>query len=89
MRAAASAVRRWRNGQRHTDLRPKYSCQACGHVLRVSGHGRHRGYFELDDERSDDPVMNRGQNGLKSLRFLGYAGTGGGRGATPSVSKER
>jgi ribosomal protein S27AE len=25
----------------------------------VSGLGRHRVYFELDDERSDHPVMNR------------------------------
>ncbi len=36
-----------------------YSCPECGHVLRVSGLGRHRVYFELDNERSSDPVMNR------------------------------
>jgi hypothetical protein len=36
-----------------------YSCPECGHVLRLSGLGRHRVYFELDDERSSDPVMNR------------------------------
>ena len=36
-----------------------YSCPECEHVLRVSGLGRHRVYFELNDERSDDPVMNR------------------------------
>jgi hypothetical protein len=36
-----------------------YSCPECGHVLRVSGLRRHRVYFELDDERSSDPVMNR------------------------------
>lgn len=36
-----------------------YSCPECGHVLRVSGLGRHRVYFELDDEHSQDPVMNR------------------------------
>lgn len=36
-----------------------YSCPECGHVLRVSGLGRHRVYFELSDERSYDPVMNR------------------------------
>ena len=36
-----------------------YSCPECGHVLRVSGLGRHRVYFELTDERADDPVMNR------------------------------
>jgi endogenous inhibitor of DNA gyrase (YacG/DUF329 family) len=39
--------------------RPTYSCPECGHVLRVSGLGRHRVYFELDDARSTDPVMNR------------------------------
>ena len=36
-----------------------YSCPECGHLLRVSGLGRHRVYFELGDERFDDPVMNR------------------------------
>jgi ribosomal protein S27AE len=41
------------------DSRPTYSCPQCGHALRVSGLGRHRLYFELDDERSDDPMMNR------------------------------
>jgi hypothetical protein len=43
------------------DLDPArtYSCPGCEHVLRVSGLGRHRVYFELDDERSHDPVMNR------------------------------
>jgi ribosomal protein S27AE len=38
---------------------PSYTCPECGHGLRVSGLGRHRVYFELDDERLDDPVMNR------------------------------
>jgi endogenous inhibitor of DNA gyrase (YacG/DUF329 family) len=38
---------------------PTYSCPECGHLLRVSGLGRHRVYFQLDDDRSDDPVMNR------------------------------
>ena len=41
------------------DARPTYSCPECGHVLRVSGLGRHRVYFELSDKRADDPVMNR------------------------------
>jgi ribosomal protein S27AE len=41
------------------DSRRTYTCPECGHVLRVSGLGRHRVYFELDDERADDPVMNR------------------------------
>jgi ribosomal protein S27AE len=40
------------------DPRLTYSCPECGHVLRVSGLGRHRVYFELDDERLDDPVVN-------------------------------
>jgi predicted RNA-binding Zn-ribbon protein involved in translation (DUF1610 family) len=39
--------------------RATYGCPECGHVLRVSGLGRHRVYFELDDARSDHPVMNR------------------------------
>jgi rubredoxin len=39
--------------------RPTYSCPECGHVLRVSGLGRHRAYFEPGDERSYDAVMNR------------------------------
>ena len=38
---------------------PAYTCPECGHVLRVSGVGRHRVYFELDDERPDHPVMDR------------------------------
>jgi ribosomal protein S27AE len=41
------------------DRRPTYSCPECGHVLRVSGLGRRRVYFELHDERSYNPVMNR------------------------------
>lgn len=41
------------------DSRPTHTCPECGHVLRVSGLGRHRVYFELEDERSEDPVMNR------------------------------
>ena len=39
--------------------RPAYTCPECGHVLRVSGLGRHRMYFELDDDDADHPVMNR------------------------------
>jgi hypothetical protein len=41
------------------DPRRTYSCPECRHVLRVSGLGRHRVYFELTDERADDPVMGR------------------------------
>ena len=44
---------------RQTDPRRTHSCPECGHVLGVSGLGRHRVYFELDDDRSEDPVMNR------------------------------
>jgi rubredoxin len=43
----------------HPRLPPPYSCPECGHVLRVSGLGRHRVYFELDDKRSEHPVMDR------------------------------
>jgi hypothetical protein len=42
-----------------SDSRHTYSCAGCGHVLGVSGLGRHRVYFELTDERLCDPVMNR------------------------------
>jgi hypothetical protein len=45
------------SGKRYPRL--TYGCPACGHVLRVSGLGRHRVYFELSDEFADDPVMNR------------------------------
>ena len=41
------------------DARRTYTCTECGNVLRVSGLGRHRVYFELDDERLVAPVMNR------------------------------
>ena len=41
------------------DLRRTYTCPECGQTLRVSGLGRHQVYFTLDDEGSDDPVMNR------------------------------
>jgi hypothetical protein len=44
---------------RKPDPRPTHSSPECGHVLRVSGLARHPVYFELDDERSYDPVMNR------------------------------
>lgn len=38
-------------------VQTRYTCPECGHVLRVSGLGHHRVYFELDDERADRPVM--------------------------------
>ena len=34
-----------------------YTC-TCGHVLRVSGLGRHRIYFPVDSRRLDDPIMD-------------------------------
>lgn len=49
------------------DSRPTYSCPGCGHVLRVCGLGHHRVYFELDDTRSTDPVMNRACPGCGNL----------------------
>ena len=36
----------------------EYVCVQCGHVLAMSGGGRHRVYFEPDDERRVDPVMD-------------------------------
>jgi hypothetical protein len=41
-----------------SDRRGEHRCE-CGHVLRVFGGGRHRVYFELDNTRLDDPVMDR------------------------------
>jgi hypothetical protein len=38
---------------------PAYRCNECGHQLRVTGLGRHRVFFELDEQRSADPVMDR------------------------------
>jgi predicted RNA-binding Zn-ribbon protein involved in translation (DUF1610 family) len=36
----------------------EYACVECGHVLAMSGGGRHRVYFEPDDERRVNPVMD-------------------------------
>ena len=44
---------------RKLDPRTIYSCPECGHLLRVSGLGRHRVYFEPGNTGLDDPVMNR------------------------------
>ena len=44
---------------RELDPRQIYCCEQCAHILRVSGLGRHTVYFELDDERSSAPLMNR------------------------------
>jgi predicted RNA-binding Zn-ribbon protein involved in translation (DUF1610 family) len=48
-RASHARSDRWRTS----------TCPECGHVLRVSGLGRHRVYFEPADARLDDPVMDR------------------------------
>ena len=41
------------------DPRKTFTCANCQHVMRVAGLGRHAVYFELTDERLDDPVMDR------------------------------
>ena len=40
------------------ERRPEYRC-ACGHLLRVSGVGRHRVYFEPAHAGTGEPVMDR------------------------------
>jgi uncharacterized protein YlaI len=49
----------WLEPSAGLDPRRTYGCSECGHVLRVSGLGRHRVYFELADELLNDPVMDR------------------------------
>jgi hypothetical protein len=48
--------------EEHAAATPKaqreYHCE-CGHALRFFGSGRHRVYFELTNEKLDDPVMDR------------------------------
>ena len=44
--------------ERGADTQHEYRCE-CGHVLHVSGSGRHKVYFEQRDILLDDPVMNR------------------------------
>ena len=53
------AVPAWVSPAGPRELRKTYICPECRHVLRVSGLGRHQVYFELDDERSDAPVIDR------------------------------
>ena len=36
-----------------------YSCPQCEHVLRVSGLGRHRVYFDQPDGQAENAVINR------------------------------
>jgi hypothetical protein len=54
----ATATRREHAAVQVVDSAGEYRCE-CGHVLRVSGGGRHRVYFELTDARLDNPVMDR------------------------------
>lgn len=58
----ATATMRSRAAEQHAPSSRRdpraYRCAECGHVLRVSGVGRHRVYFERDEDRSVDPVMN-------------------------------
>ena len=42
----------------HLDRGTGYRCE-CGHTLWVFGGGRHRVYFEPENIRLDEPVMNR------------------------------
>jgi predicted RNA-binding Zn-ribbon protein involved in translation (DUF1610 family) len=50
---------------RPRDPRPTYGCPECGHVLRVSGLGRHRVLADIACTSSsvtsdlDEPVINR------------------------------
>jgi hypothetical protein len=41
-----------------SEPRGRYRCD-CGHELRVFGVGRHTIYFPVENDRLDDPVMNR------------------------------
>jgi predicted RNA-binding Zn-ribbon protein involved in translation (DUF1610 family) len=38
--------------------RGDYTCPRCGHFMRVFGGGRHRIYFERDNAKLDDPIMD-------------------------------
>jgi hypothetical protein len=40
------------SGSLKPDPRGTYKCPKCEHILRASGLGRHRVYFELNDERT-------------------------------------
>jgi hypothetical protein len=49
---------------------PSYSCPGCGHVLRVSGLGRHRLYFDRPNTLVMNgicPVCRRGLPGKNGL----------------------
>lgn len=49
----------WSSPEPPRELRDPYLCPKCGHVPRVSGLGRHRVYFEPNDQGSESPVMSR------------------------------
>jgi hypothetical protein len=49
---------------------PSYNCPGCGHVLRVSGLGRHRLYFDRPNTLVMDgvcPVCRHGLPGKNGL----------------------
>lgn len=49
----------WVSSSGGRQLKNAYVCPQCGHVLRVTGLGRHRVYFEPDDAHAQGPVTNR------------------------------
>jgi hypothetical protein len=49
----------WLSSSGDRQLKNAYICPQCGHVLRVTGLGRHRVYFEPDDGYAQDPVTDR------------------------------
>ena len=63
---------------RWPDSRQSYGCPECEHGLRVFGRGRHRVYFQLADDRLDEPVMNRVCPGC-GCGLPGKSTTGSGR----------
>jgi hypothetical protein len=56
--ATQTVVSEDNDGELLPGRRSDYQCE-CGHSLRVSGGGRHSVYFEPENTRLDDPVMNR------------------------------
>ena len=62
----ATATMKWRDSALVLDAPPisgnesrhgEYRCE-CGHVLRVSGGGRHRVYFDPANAGLDEPVID-------------------------------
>ena len=46
---------------------PTHTCSTCALVLRVTGLGRHRVYFEVTNHLLDDPVMDRVCPGCRQI----------------------